>query len=92
MISQLGVIGLRGSITMSSSQLNENRIQYMDLTINKKPTCVVVDTKETHKFVIENTKKILELKIKPINSCIKTVNTKPQNAHGVGVNQKAEKV
>ncbi|XP_070049824.1 uncharacterized protein [Nicotiana tomentosiformis] len=55
----------------------------MDLTINNKHACAMVDTGATHNFVTEVATKRLELKLAPTNSHVKTVNAEVQNARGV---------
>lgn len=77
------MIGLCRATIKSARQPNENINQYVDLTINNKPTCALVDTRETVNFVIEDETTRLELKLTPTNSCFKTINVERQNAHGV---------
>ncbi|KAF3659867.1 NADH dehydrogenase [ubiquinone] iron-sulfur protein 7, mitochondrial [Capsicum annuum] len=73
-------------------QPNENTNQYVDLTNNNKPTCALLDTKATHKFVIKVATKRLELKLVPTNSRVKTMNVEAQNAQSVanGVSDKLD--
>lgn len=83
---------LCGAITKSACQPNENTNQYVDLTNNNKPTCALLDTKATHKFVIKVATKRLELKLVPTNSRVKTMNVEAQNAQSVanGVSDKLD--
>ncbi|XP_060172138.1 uncharacterized protein LOC132603213 [Lycium barbarum] len=82
-IAQLGTIRLCGAVAKQDSQTNDNKNQYVDLTINNKPARALVDTGATHNFVTEAAAKRLELKLAPINALVKTVNAKPENARGV---------
>ncbi|XP_070023194.1 uncharacterized protein [Nicotiana sylvestris] len=77
------MIGLCGAVTKQDIQPTKNGNQYVDLTINNKPTRAMVDARETHNFVTEATAKRLELKLAPTNSRVKTVNAEVQNARGV---------
>lgn len=74
--TQLGMVGLYGTIKKQSTRSNENRNQDMDLTINNKPAraLVYIDTRATHSFVIEAAKKNVGLNLTLINSHVKTVN------------------
>lgn len=62
---------------------DDNRNQYMHFIINNKPTCALVDTGSIHNFMTETATKRLELKLASAHSCVNTVHTKTQNAHGV---------
>ncbi|XP_070004602.1 uncharacterized protein [Nicotiana sylvestris] len=77
------MIGLCGAATKQAIQPTKNGNQYVDLTINNKPSRAMVDTGATHNFVIKAAAKRLELKLAPTNSRVKTVNTEVKNVCGV---------
>lgn len=81
--TKLGVIGLYRAIKKSFSQPNENKNQYVNLTINNMYDHALVDIGATHNFVTKVTTKRQQLKLTLTNSSVKTMNVKPHNAHGV---------
>ena len=66
-------------VKKQSIQPDDNKNQYVDLTINNKPARALVDTGATHNFVTEAAAKWLELKLAPSISRVKTVNVEQQN-------------
>ncbi|XP_075107146.1 uncharacterized protein LOC142180117 [Nicotiana tabacum] len=81
--AQLGMIGLCGAVTKQAIQPTNNDNQYVDLTINNKPTRAMMDTRATPNFGIEAATKKLELKLAPTSSHVKTLNAEVQKSRGV---------
>ncbi|XP_049394675.1 uncharacterized protein LOC125858961 [Solanum stenotomum] len=87
--TQLGLIGLCGAITKQPEKPKGYGAQYVDLKINGKPACALVDTGAEVNLMTKKAATRLGLSYKPSNAQLRTVNAPPTPvsgvAHGVSI-------
>ncbi|XP_015158946.1 uncharacterized protein [Solanum tuberosum] len=81
--TQLGLIGLCGAITKQPEKLKGCGVQYVDLKINGKPACALVDTGAEVNLMTKKAATRLGLSYSPSSAQLRTVNAPPTPVNGV---------
>ena len=83
MTTQLGLIGLCGAIKKQPEKPRGYGAQYVDLKINGRPACALVDTGAEVNLMTKKAATRLGLSYNSSNAQIRTVNTPPTPVNGV---------
>ena len=82
-IGSLQLAAIKAKTKEVKATSSQKGLMYVEVHINNKPTCAMVDTGATHNFVSTEEAKKLGLKVSKETGWLKTVNSQARPIHGV---------